>query len=103
MNHAIFIAVALALIFPAACQSREHADWLDELRDRSVRESMEQCVALWDRARPVEGSRPEFLDRCAVSPWVAICQDGSASFSEDVNTVCQKGGGVSGWYRVVDG
>lgn len=61
-----------------------------------------QCeAALAESRRPK--SRSDFLAGCASAPWVAVCEDGSASFSDDFNSVCANGGGVATWHRVIDG
>jgi hypothetical protein len=61
-----------------------------------------QCEAAYAESRGTT-SRSDFLTRCASARWVAVCKDGSASFSDDFSSVCAAGGGVATWHRVVDG
>lgn len=61
-----------------------------------------QCEAAFDESRGTQ-SRSDFLTGCASARWVAVCKDGSASFSNDPHSVCASGDGVAIWHRVVDG
>lgn len=61
-----------------------------------------QCEAAYAGSHRTQ-SRSDFLSGCASARWVAVCADGSASFSDDSHSVCENGEGVAVWHRVVDG
>lgn len=87
----------LALIFLAAFQS---GCTRDEMSIGGTDAS--QCEVAYDgsnRSQP----RSDFLRGCATAPWVAVCMDGSASFSDAAVSICKSGGGVAEWHRVIDG
>jgi hypothetical protein len=91
MKLAFPFAFALALL--CGCQ-----------RDKMVvgGSDVSQCEAAYEGSRKAQ-SRSEFMTGCAAARQVAICEDGSASFSDYTHAVCAHGGGVAEWYRVVDG
>jgi len=61
-----------------------------------------QCEAAYAASRQTQ-SLSDFMNGCASARWVAVCADGSASFSDDSHNVCENGNGVAIWHRVVDG
>ena len=90
----LLVSLMLIVALQSGCQRNEM---------RIGHAEVSQCEAALERSTRTEVPRSDFLKSCTSAQWVALCKDGSASFSDNAKDVCKKGGGVVEWLRVIDG